>query len=69
MGFFFSQNHFLLKISVPVLVPHINRTENLVTVPVLEQFQFQNQFDKSDPVPVQFLLIGTGTDGSHHVSS
>lgn len=31
-GFF--QNHFLLKISVPVLVPHINRTGNLVTVPI-----------------------------------
>jgi hypothetical protein len=49
--------------SIPILipVPHTNGTWNLVLALVLLnnfkkkiQFQFWNQFQKSDPVPVQF---------------
>jgi hypothetical protein len=60
--------------SIPVLVPHINRTRN--TVPILELkkkfqfcfwnwFWFWNQFQKSEPISVLLLLTAARTSCSN----
>ncbi len=57
---FFQASFF--KILVSVLVPHTNQTENLVPILVVKRFEFSFQFQNSDLVLVQVLLIATRTD-------
>ncbi len=46
------------KISIPAPVPHKNRIRFLILV--LNMFWFQFQFQKSNAMPIQFSLNGTG---------
>ncbi len=44
---------------VQLLVPHINWVGNLSPILVLKSFQFENRFQKSDPISIWFLLTRT----------
>ncbi len=48
-----------LLLLVQLLVPHINWVGNLSPILVLKSFQFENRFQKSDPISIWFLLTRT----------